>query len=62
MKKIGWFWIIILVLVAAYACTLINHVITPLPDWLIRLSGIISIISLPVITYKSVRGYIEHSK
>lgn len=61
MKKSGWFWGLIIILMIATLCNLVNHFVS-LPDWLVITSGILTILSLPVISYKVVRTHIERSK
>jgi len=60
MKK--WLWIFIFIAFISLLCMLVNMFITPVPDWLIRTAGIITLVSLVVITYTTVRISIERKK
>jgi|GEM_PF-1442933 len=60
MKKL--LWVFISACFLSLLCMLVNIFVTPIPDWLIRTAGIITLVSLAVITYATVRMSIERRK
>lgn len=52
MKKLKWIWVFIALSMLSFFVVLIESFVMPLPDWIVRGVGIITILSLFVVMYK----------